>query len=489
VAGSGNTTVPFSEDDPSSVLAPTRTVRTLVVAWSADEPERVGESAPLDDAVSAEWILGLDDAPAGDTIPRVRFRPLRPGVSPDGSLLKGLILSRQQLRFRAVPHGVEVTNIGKAMLLIDGHPVKKDTPHFIQPGAVLTLRGHSVLLFLMRPLALPVPVAALGPAHAFGEADSDRIVGDSPAVWALRAAIASALLARGHVFVHGETGTGKELVARAIHRRSGRRGVFVAYNAANLTASIAESILFGNPANYPNPGLPERPGLLGQAQGGTLFLDEIGELPVEAQARLLRALEGETVRVGDSMQRKVDVLLVAATNRDLSTLKNDLLPRFRFIVETPSLADRPEDILPIARTLILKEHRDNPELASRFVRPGHSGRLEVHLAPALVLTLLRCSYEGNVRDLHNILVRAMTETAEPPLMPPADMTPWRKPPTLPPPALVEEEEEVDESGPSAATVLAALEKHGWHQGRAAQLLGLTRDQLRHRMRKFGIRRP
>jgi two-component system response regulator HydG len=492
VPGTGNTTVPFSEEDPSPVRSDARLVPTLVLADSVDEPERVGEVASLDDAIAPDWLMGRDPPAAGDPTPEVRFSRQQPGVWIDTGPLTGAILSRQQLRFHRVPGGVEVINIGKALLLVDGRRIEPRVPCRIRPGAVLTLRGHSVLLFTLRPLALPVAATPPGPAHAFGEADADGIVGESAATWALRADIASALLTRGHVFVHGATGTGKELVVRAIHRRSGRRGPLVAYNAANLTPSLAESILFGNPANYPNPGMAERPGLLGQAQGGTLFLDEIGQLDVDAQARLLRALEGETMRVGESMQRKVDVLLVGATNRDLSTLKNDLLPRFAFVVETAPLAARREDILLLARWLILQEHHRNPGLASRFVRPEKSGRLEVRLAPALVLTLLRCPYDGNVRDLRNLLVRAMAETPEPPLMPPADMTPWQKPPTLPSPEPDVGEEVVellDGYGPTADQVLAALQKHGWHQGRAASALGITRDPLRRLMKKFGIRRP
>jgi two-component system nitrogen regulation response regulator GlnG/two-component system response regulator HydG len=493
VSGSGNTTVPFSEDDPAPRRRDTRLVPTLFLVDSADEPERVGEGAPLDDGIASIWLMGRGPETVEELVAWLHFRHRRPGVSIDRGLLTGEVLSRKQLRFRILRDGLEVTNIGQLLLLIDGQPVKPETSHVIRPGAVLTLRGNCILLFLMRPMTLPVPVAPLGPAHAYGEPDLDSIVGESPAAWALRGAIAAALLVRGHIFVHGPTGTGKELVARAIHRRSGRRGEFVAYNAANLTTSLAESILFGNPANYPNPGMAERPGLLGRAQEGTLFLDEIGQLPLDAQARLLRALEGEIVRVGDSMQREVDVLLVGATNGELSSLKHDLLPRFAYVVETPALATRLEDVTLVARALILREYQRNQALASRFVRPGRSGRLEVMLAPALVLALLKCPYTKNVRDLRNLLVRAMTETVEAPLMPPEDMTPWQRPPTLPPPAPGGGGEDVgallDGLGPSADDILAALIEHGWHQGRAAKALGIKRDQLRRRMKKFGIERP
>src|SRR5690348_15490748 len=128
----------------------------------------------------------------------------------------------------------------------------------------------------------------------------------------------------GHVLLTGASGTGKELAARAIHalsKRSGQR--LVARNAATLPESLIDAELFGNAKNYPNPGMAERAGLVGQADGSTLFLDEIAELPSSSQAHLLRVLDdGEYHRLGDGLARRSDFRLVAATNRDVSSLKH-----------------------------------------------------------------------------------------------------------------------------------------------------------------------
>ena len=137
----------------------------------------------------------------------------------------------------------------------------------------------------------------------------------------------------------GESGTGKELAARAVHQLSQRgRQQFVARNAATLPAGLIDAELFGNAKNYPNPGMPERRGLIGEADGGSLFLDEIGELPVELQAHLLRVLDGdgEYQRLGEGVARRSNFRLIAATNRDPSTLKHDLAARFTARIELPT---------------------------------------------------------------------------------------------------------------------------------------------------------
>src|SRR5262249_39430583 len=157
-----------------------------------------------------------------------------------------------------------------------------------------------------RPARLPAPPEA--GAHPFGEPDADGLVGESPAMWALRGAIAAAARRDLHALVLGPSGTGKELVARAIHARSARSGrPLVARNAATIPESLMDAELFGNVRSYPNPGTPERAGLIGQAHRSTLFLDEIAELPVSLQAHLLRVLdEGDYQRLGEATARKSD---------------------------------------------------------------------------------------------------------------------------------------------------------------------------------------
>jgi DNA-binding NtrC family response regulator len=179
----------------------------------------------------------------------------------------------------------------------------------------------------------------------------------------------------------------------------------VARNAATLPPGLVDAELFGNLKNYPNPGMPERPGIVAQADGGTLFLDEIGELPWEAQAHLLRVLDagGEYHRLGDAAPRRSDVRLVAATNRAPEELKHDLLARLTLRLTLPGLDARREDIPLLARHLLEKAAAESPEIAGRFFEPSGEPRVE----PALVELLLRHAYAANVRELESLLWAAL----------------------------------------------------------------------------------
>jgi DNA-binding NtrC family response regulator len=236
------------------------------------------------------------------------------------------------------------------------------------------IRGNAMFLFVMRPVVVTVPGRGLGPPHAFGEPDADGIAGEGPATWTLRAAIASAVLADCHAFVAGESGTGKELVARAIHRQSGRGGMLIICNAATLVSTLAESLLFGNIANYPNPKTPERKGLVGEAHKGTLFIDEIGEMTKELQTRLLRALENRVTRLGETVERTVDVRFVGATNQDHGVvMRLDVFRRFPYVVYAPTLAQRIEDVPLIASALVQDIAKENPRLTAPFVTTDAAG--------------------------------------------------------------------------------------------------------------------
>jgi transcriptional regulator with GAF, ATPase, and Fis domain len=149
----------------------------------------------------------------------------------------------------------------------------------------------------------------------------------------------------------------------------------------------------------------------------------------------------------------------------------------------------------LARALILDTFRKNPELAERFVLQTADGRTDVNVGSALVVAMLRASYDGNVRDIRNLLSRAMTETHDPPLMPPSDLRAWNTPPTMPPPArdVPAPDDDVDDllggMDPEARRIHDTLERVGWHKQRAAEALGITRHQLDRLMKKLGIERP
>jgi len=226
------------------------------------------------------------------------------------------------------------------------------------------------------------------------------LVGTSPPMRLVHQLIERAAPARLPVLVSGESGTGKELAARALHALSPRaEKPFVSENCAAFPASLIEAELFGSRKGAFTGSEEDRPGLFERADGGTLFLDEIGELPLELQAKLLRVLEtSEVRRLGDTRVRKVDIRLVAATNRDLEAevragrFRADLYYRLDGLrIELPTLASRVEDI---------------PALVDHFLRleQARSGRTR-RVAPAVMAALCRRVWQGNVRELSNEIAR------------------------------------------------------------------------------------
>jgi two-component system response regulator HupR/HoxA len=236
------------------------------------------------------------------------------------------------------------------------------------------------------------------------KSDSGRIVGDSPAMGQVLASVEKVAPLSTTVLVQGETGTGKELVARAIHEASPRSGaLFVPVNCAALSEGIIESELFGHRRGAFTNALADHKGLFEVADGGTLFLDEVSETTPALQAKLLRVLqEGEIRPVGDSRDRKVDVRIVAATNRKLEDevkagrFRQDLFYRLAsYPITIPPLRDRPEDIGPLATHLVAR-------LVATHGKPVGAP------TPEAIAALQRYPFMGNVRELENVLVRAYT---------------------------------------------------------------------------------
>ena len=230
-----------------------------------------------------------------------------------------------------------------------------------------------------------------------------EIVGASSAMAPVFRLIGSAAAASIPVLIQGETGTGKELVARAIHRGSNRAaGPFIAVNCAAFTETLLESELFGHRRGAFTGATTDEPGLFRAANGGVIFLDEVGEMPLPMQAKLLRVLqEGEVTPVGDTRPQSVDVRVVSATNCDLSaavaakTFRADLYYRLAvFPIQLPALRDRREDI---------------GELANRFLAASteRNGRRIDGIDSAALDALARFEWPGNVRQLQNEIERAV----------------------------------------------------------------------------------
>ena len=255
--------------------------------------------------------------------------------------------------------------------------------------------------------AAPSPAITSTPASAQGDIG---IIGHCPPMQDLFGKIRKVAPTDSNVLIQGESGTGKELVARALHNLSHRaKAPMISVNCAAIPETLIESELFGHEKGAFTGASAGRAGLVEAADGGTLFLDEIGELPLEAQARLLRVLqEGEIRRVGSVQSQKVDVRLIAATHRDLKTLaktgqfREDLYYRLHVIaLKLPPLRERGNDVLEIARAF----------LARQCQRMGNDS---MHFSRDAEQAIRHYSWPGNVRELENAIERAaiLSESAE-----------------------------------------------------------------------------
>jgi DNA-binding NtrC family response regulator len=291
-------------------------------------------------------------------------------------------------------------------------------------------------------------------------------------VWRLRTDIAFAAQRSGHVLILGATGTGKELVAGALHTVSGRPGALVSRNAATLPESLVDAELFGNAKGYPNPGFPEREGLIGAAHQGSLFLDEFADLPSGAQAHILRVLDaGEYQRLGESQQRRSEFRLIAATNRPENSLRADLLARFDFRIRVPPLSARREDVPLILRHLFALVARDEPDMRERFALPDDLPRV----SPGFIQRLVQYPFASNVRELRHLLWRALAES-------PGNALTW---PENDPSFDTSAE---DESGdPPHAEIQRALDANNGSLEKTWRALGLAnRYVLRRLIAKYGL---
>lgn len=325
------------------------------------------------------------------------------------------------------------------------------------------------------------------------------LVGRSAAMQAVYRMITRVLRNDLTVLVLGESGTGKELVAEAIHQLGHRKdGPFVAVNTAAIPAELIESELFGHEKGAFTGAVARHVGKFEQANGGTLFLDEIGDMPMQAQTRLLRALQSGTIRrVGGREEIKVDVRIVAATNRDLEpmiaagTFREDLFYRLNVVpINLPPLRERADDI---------------PALARHFLAlAAQEGLPRRRLGDAAAGLLMRQPWRGNVRELRNLVFRAALlardEQIDPETLAPlleqavrreagagagdlaAALEAWLEQ-TRPAPGRIYDAALAAFERPLFAAV---LRETGGNQLRAAQLLGINRNTLRKRLTELGI---
>jgi DNA-binding NtrC family response regulator len=332
---------------------------------------------------------------------------------------------------------------------------------------VVLRRGDEVLAALCG-LGADEPPAGGGPVP---EALAG-LIGGSRAMEEVRALVQTAARTEAHVLIEGETGTGKEVAARAIHAL-GRRsaGPFVPLNCAAVPEALAESEFFGHARGAFTGALQERPGALRLADRGTLFLDEVEDLPLALQAKLLRVVQDREVRpLGGSALRRVDVRIVAASNRDLRRMveagefRRDLYYRLRVLaIPLPALRERREDIPRLVTHFV---QRFNRQHGTRFTTP----------APHLLRPMLEHAWPGNVRELENLLESLLTLAAARGI----DL------------GRAFAERHVPDGGlwtDERTRILRVLEEHRWNRQRAAAALGISRVTLWRRMERHGIRDP
>jgi hypothetical protein len=460
--------VPAARDVPRSPA--------LVLVWSQAEPARIGELFSLPrGGEGVDFTIGRAVEPGDDGRLPLMLQQLRPFSRIETGPLRDARVSRRHLGLRLLDTGeLLVERLGRGALCVNGHPVDQA---IVQPGDVIEAVDRFSLLFTSRPAHWPGEVAWWEP-FPFGAADSGGIVGESTAAWELRRQLWFAAPRREHVLVHGPSGAGKELVVRALHARSARAGApLVARNAATIPEALVDAELFGNLRDYPNPGMPDRVGLFGEAHGGALFLDEVGELPHALQAHLLRVMDsGEYQRLGERQRRTSDARLFGATNRSPAELKHDLLARFVQRVRVPGLDERPEDAPLLARHLLRRLAADDPALRARFFVDD-----QPQTSAAFNAALVRRPYVAHARELSELLWRALMASPGPCVdVPPDEALAPSPPPRLPQPYAVPAELTREE-------VIAALEAcHGVRE-QAWRLLRLrSRDQLKRLLKKLDI---
>jgi DNA-binding NtrC family response regulator len=485
-----DTTVPSLPVDPSATGGVETDLHCVVLAACPGHPRRVGESCTFSD-LHLEYVFGRGLGDGREL--RVDVVPWRPGFPGAPVPFDDASLSRRLLQFVPRPFGFEVEKRAKCTLHLAG--VATEESGSVVFGETIQIDERFLFYVTRRPARLDLHYFPLGMRGPFGQADQLKIIGESYALYRALESLAFAAQTLEHVLLHGETGSGKELFARALHALSTRALLpFIARNAAAIPGPLLESELCGNIAGYPQATMPARIGMFAAADGGMMFLDEIGEMVHELQALLLRVLDagGEYWRLGESKARRSDFRMVCATNRRLDELKVDFLPRLKRVVELPPLRDRREDIPLILRALAEKHVGAlKEEQRKRFTEKRPDGTEQVRIGLDLVDALMVSDLPTNVRRLDTIVLdsiqhsKGRTLRAYPALRDATvrharrNQRSWAGP-----------NGRVRELTEGDVAVLRGYVGNG-HGGisRAAKALGLSRYQVKRLIERYGIKAP
>jgi two-component system nitrogen regulation response regulator NtrX len=397
---------------------------------------------------------------------------------------------------------------------IDGLQALEELKRLHPELPVIMISGHSTVEaavkatklgaydFIEKPLSLEKTVLAVRNAldrqrlelenRALRQTLEERyeIVGESPAIQALRIQIQSAAPSHGRVLIRGESGTGKELIARAIHRQSLRKDKpFVEVNCAAIPDELIESELFGHERGAFTGATTKRRGKFEVGDGGTIFLDEVGDMSLKTQAKVLRVLQEQTFeRVGGTEVLTVDVRVIAASNKPLEeeiqkgNFREDLFYRLNVIpFEVPPLRDRTEDIPLLANYFLLLFSQEY-------------GKRKKTLSRAAMGLLLQHPWPGNVRELRNVMERMVIMVPEDTIVD-TDVAPSLRVR----PGVVPEAEEAEASWDGTLRdgrvrferqyILRRLNEAHWNITRAAERLGIERSNLHRKMKAYGIEPP
>ncbi len=366
---------------------------------------------------------------------------------------------------------------GPPVAVLTAVPTAANTIEAMRLGAVDHLAkpvGRADLASLLaRMIAAPQAAPAAAP-----EAGEQDMVGGSAAMRDVQKSIGLLADRETTVLITGETGTGKEVVARAIHRH-GRRGArpFVAVNCAAIPAELLESQLFGHARGAFTGAVAERIGSFREADGGTLFLDEIGDMALAMQAKLLRVLQERVVTPVGGKPVAIDVRILAATHRDLAAMvregrfREDLFYRIGVVpLELPPLRARLADILPLAEHFLARADGPITKAGGRALSPQAAARLLAHPWP------------GNVRELRNAMERAAA-LARRPVIDAADLGFLAAPP---PPVAAPDDLPGAVARLETEMITSALARAGGNRAEAARLLGIHRQALYEKARRLGI---
>ena len=453
--------------------------------------------------MAAEHILIVDDEPA------IR-KALRDVLEDEGYRVSAVGNGADALKAIA-DEAPDLIFLDIWMPRMDGLETLAELKRLRPDATVVVISGHGTIEtaikatrlgawdFIEKPLSLEKTLVTVTRALEHGRLERENatlrarldqrteIIGESAPIRALREQIAIAAPSSGRVLIHGENGSGKELVARAIHARSTRaEGSFVEVNCAAVPEELIESELFGHERGAFTGAVARRRGKFELADQGTLFLDEVGDMSLKTQAKVLRALEEQAFeRVGGKDTLRVDVRVLAASNQNLperiaaGTFREDLYYRLNVIpIEVPPLRQRKEDL---------------PLLVAHFITlfSAENGKRPKTISVEALAYFLSYDWPGNVRELRNMVERLV-------IMSPRDVI---GPENLPPPLRPRDAESTVDDGLRERTlkeareaferafILSELRANEWNMTRTAERLGIERSHLYRKLKAYGISAP